>query len=801
MKKTKKVYAVLFFIFFLMAATPVLAKITTESDFSGTYYGGEIKSKNGIVMTSFRKLVPDGAGHFFYEYSPSQDTGKAFYRTWENGRLSIKYHEESQFGDAKGSVSPDGNYFIFAETIYTANNGTPDIMLGIRESSGMSNEAISGIYNVFIFYQTPGTADGNIVNTNSGLFNITAPGTAVGHFTQTLNPVSGEAQPITGDYAATYSIQPNGQMTIALIGGQSAGLFGEMQGMTSKDGEVFVAVETTTADNTQAFVIGFRQRTPLVLEDFAGNYYFDDFGYFPIDADGIRNDAASFISRFSAFPDGTFTFVEEDTTCDICPCEACPVDGGTITGNFVVSPGGKQYTATLNNYPEGRKLGGQINLSPNGTVFNMVGPLYLGLGIRQTSGQQDAGEPIAVAGPDQSVIAGTTITLDGSGSTDEDGAIIAYNWIPISGNLMSSIILSDATAQKPTFTSTMGGVIEYRLIVTDNEGKTGWDTVTITIAGNNPPVAEAGLEQTVYEGNIVVLDGSGSSDPDDGVSAYAWMQTAGPAVTISDAHAVQPTFTAPAVDADTAMLFDLTVTDNAGNTNTDTVKIIVIDAGDANKPPTANAGEDRKVASGSVVTLDGSGSSDPDDGIIAYAWAQTAGPAAILSDARAVQPTFTAPEVDADTAMLFVLTVTDKAGKTSTDTVEVIVINSGGEVNQPPTANAGQDLEVEPGSIVTLDGSGSSDPDDGIVSYAWSQILGPPVTLSDIYATNPAFPAPSVSEATILTFQLTVTDNGGQTGVDSVDISIQPNSDDIVPATDKNHSDGGGGCFITSLKH
>jgi hypothetical protein len=69
---------------------------------------------------------------------------------------------------------------------------------------------------------------------------------------------------------------------------------------------------------------------------------------------------------------------------------------------------------------------------------------------------------------------------------------------------------------------------------------------------------------------------------------------------------------------------------------------------------------------------------------------------------------------------------------------------------------------VDEVTTVILDGSNSSDPDDGIESYRWKQVAGPSVTLSNPQAAKPTFLAPNVSEGgTSLTFELTVTDSGG----------------------------------------
>ncbi len=90
----------------------------------------------------------------------------------------------------------------------------------------------------------------------------------------------------------------------------------------------------------------------------------------------------------------------------------------------------------------------------------------------------------------------------------------------------------------------------------------GWNETDLRTA-NQAPVADAGADQVVNPNALVTLDGSGSTDPDGDLPlAYLWTQTGGPAVTLSDATAVQPTFTAPSDP--TVLTFTLVVTDSLG---------------------------------------------------------------------------------------------------------------------------------------------------------------------------------------------------------------------------------------------
>ena len=130
----------------------------------------------------------------------------------------------------------------------------------------------------------------------------------------------------------------------------------------------------------------------------------------------------------------------------------------------------------------------------------------------------------------------------------------------------TATLTSAITAGTATISGTLGGAA-----ITD--------TATVTfVLGNSVPVANAGADQTVTSASTVTLDGRASADANGDPLTYAWTQTSGTSVTLSSATAAQPTFSAPALnpgDADTTLVFSLTVSDGTSTSAADTVTITV----------------------------------------------------------------------------------------------------------------------------------------------------------------------------------------------------------------------------------
>lgn len=286
--------------------------------------------------------------------------------------------------------------------------------------------------------------------------------------------------------------------------------------------------------------------------------------------------------------------------------------------------------------------------------------------------------PTANAGSDQTVSSNSTVTLDGTSSSDYYSFPLTYTWSQTSG---TSVTLSSSSTAQPTFTAP---TLEYgdddqnlvfSLFVNNGTDDSDTDTVTITVRapGNTAPTADAGPDQTVDAGATVTLDGTSSSDVEGQSLTYTWSQTSGTTVTLSSTSASQPFFTAPSSLSTSTLIFSLVVTDTESEiSSADTVKITV--GASTNTTPTANAGTDQTVSAGGTVTLDGTSSSDADGHSLTYIWSQTSGTTVTLSSTSVSQPTFVAPTKATTSTLIFSLVVTDSVGDASSaDTVTITV--------------------------------------------------------------------------------------------------------------------------------
>ena len=376
--------------------------------------------------------------------------------------------------------------------------------------------------------------------------------------------------------------------------------------------------------------------------------------------------------------------------------------------------------------------------------------------------------PVANAGTDAAVNTGTPVSLNGAGSEDVDGDTLTYQWRFSNRPTGSIAILNDVNSATPGFTPDMDGSYIIELTVNDGTINSSPDNVVITsltpVAGNTPPVANAGTDARIAVNITASLTGLNSTDADNDPLIYRWRFASvptGSSALLLNAMTATPRFTP---DVAGNYVIELIVNDGKVNSNPDTVTITAFDA---NTPPTANAGTDMTVMTNTVVKLNSSASRDANGDTLTYKWSlvQTAtGSTATLNNTVTASPEFTPDKAGVYVAQL---TVNDGNVDSNPDNVIITVTSP----NTPPFANAGPNATFGIGSLVTLNGSSSRDADGDTLTYLWritSKPASSSVTLNNTTSVTPNFTPDTAGNYVI---QLIVNDGTEDSSADPVMIT------------------------------
>ena len=373
--------------------------------------------------------------------------------------------------------------------------------------------------------------------------------------------------------------------------------------------------------------------------------------------------------------------------------------------------------------------------------------------------------PIVDAGSDQTALEGQTVMLNGT-ATDADGDSLTYLW---SHNSSLAIQLANSTSPSTTFAVPAvdaDTAVTFTLTVDDGT-TTATDSFEVTVTDiqilNSPPVADAGSDQTALEGQTVMLNGT-ATDADGDSLTYLWSHNSSLAIQLANSTSPSTTFTVPAVDADTAVTFTLTVDDGIG-ISSDQVTITI----DHNDLPTVKAGADQTVQEGQTVMLNGT-AADNDGDQLTYRWSHDSTLPIVFANDASLSTTFAAPAVDADTEITFTLTVDDGIG-ISSDQVTITI-----DHNDLPTVKAGADQTVQEGQTVMLNGT-AADNDGDQLTYRWSHDSTLPIVFANDASLSTTFAAPAVDADTEITFTLTV-DDGLTDSTDTVLVTVNDVPDD-----------------------
>jgi PKD repeat protein len=324
-----------------------------------------------------------------------------------------------------------------------------------------------------------------------------------------------------------------------------------------------------------------------------------------------------------------------------------------------------------------------------------------------------------------STATGLSVAYDAGSSTDSDGTISSYAWNFGDG--------ATGTGVNATHSFPAAGTYQVTLTVTDNRGGTGSVTKPVSVlAPNVPPKASF---TTSLSGLTASVDGSSSSDSDGSIASYAW--NFGDGATGSGASA-QHTYAAGGT-----FTITLTVTDDRAGTDSVTKQVSVV------APNVAPVAAFTSSATNLALSVDGSGSSDPDGTIASYAW--DFGDGATATGATA-QHTYAVAG-----SYPVTLTVTDNQSATGTTTKQLTVLAANVAPSAAFTTSATN-------LALSVDGSGSSDPDGTIASYAWD--FGDGATATGATAQH------TYGTAGTYTVALTVTDNRGGTNTTTQQVAV-----------------------------
>lgn len=307
----------------------------------------------------------------------------------------------------------------------------------------------------------------------------------------------------------------------------------------------------------------------VTLYDEICNYTFADLGVYTVQL--VVNDT---IGQLSDPDDAIITVVDATSPVANAGLDRIVPIGTEVTLNGSVSTddhGIVNYTWTFTDVDDETLYGIEVAYT-----FTTSGEHIVTLTVEDAAGNNDTDEalitivddedPEADAGPDQTVAIGEEVTFDGSNSADNSGSIENYTW-----TFEYDDDDWELYGENPVFTFEMDGEFIVMLTVEDAAGN--YDTDTVTIRVNAPPVADAGSAITVIVGEEVTFDGSGSTDDSGSIENYTW-------TFVYDGeewelYGVSPSFVFEIAGEYTV---ELTVTDSVGLTDTDEVVVTVEEA-------------------------------------------------------------------------------------------------------------------------------------------------------------------------------------------------------------------------------
>ena len=321
---------------------------------------------------------------------------------------------------------------------------------------------------------------------------------------------------------------------------------------------------------------------------------------------------------------------------------------------------------------------------------------------------------------DFNVNAAEIVTLSAEVS-DPDGNDINYLWKQTSGD---EVDVRDSDQPEAYFTAPIVDApadLEFVLTVSDDYGASNSKTTTVSVSDNIVPQVDAGADQSVSAGAIVNLLGS-ASDSDGSIVDITWQLSSGSGVSLSSTSTLATSFTAPSVDSsELTLIFQLSVTDDRGDSATDTVTVIVI----VNEAPIITSISSIEVVENSDGTIYTATANDNDAGdVLTYSLSGTDADDFTIDSSSGAVSFASAPDyenpTDADTNNTYEvnLSVSDNNGNSDTQELSFTVANDTDET--PIITNDSSSVEVEENNASTIYIASANDDDGDLLTYTLS---------------------------------------------------------------------------------
>lgn len=360
---------------------------------------------------------------------------------------------------------------------------------------------------------------------------------------------------------------------------------------------------------------------------------------------------------------------------------------------------------------------------------------------------------------------GRYVELSAEYSYDVNGHAIHFLWEQLSG---PAIDIAWPKSSKLGFHTPIVDTQQdmvFRLTLTDDYGASSQYQHTVTVRTSFAPVIITQHADEVSAGQYLSLDASESMDPDGDSLSFLWQQTTGP--TIDIAWPTSPTigFHAPYVSQNTALTFQLTVTDAVGSASQRDVIVNVL----ANQAPVIDADIPATLTSGQSVYMNAWGSYDPEGAQVSFNWQYVSGPYVEFAEPDAGGFMFTAPEVKQNSILTIKLVTMDEAGATSEQQFAIQLL-----ANLAPVIVTDEWPVARTGEFLVLDATASYDPEGQNVWYFWEQLSGPaPKTKWGEWTDKLNIQLPD-DQTGAMVFKVTVTDESGKASDRQVTLTIQP---------------------------